>query len=107
RYGLDQVRYFLLREVPFGNDGDFSHRAVVNRINGELANDLGNLAQRVLTMVARNADARVPDHGQFTVDDNELLGMAHRLRDEAQKAIEVQAFHEALESAWVVVRAAN
>jgi methionyl-tRNA synthetase len=107
RYGLDQVRYFLLREVPFGNDGDFSHRAMVNRINGELANDLGNLAQRVLTMVARNAGGEVPNHGQFTVEDNELLGMAHRLRDAAQKFIDVQAFHEALEAVWIVVRAAN
>jgi methionyl-tRNA synthetase len=107
RYGLDQVRYFLLREVPFGNDGDFSHRAMVNRINGELANDLGNLAQRVLTMVARNCDGQTPDHGKFAVEDDELLGMAHRLRDAAQKAIDVQAFHEALESVWVVVRAAN
>jgi len=58
-------------------------------------------------MVARNCDGQMPAHGQFTVEDNELLGMAHRLHDEAQKAIGVQAFHEALEAVWVVVRAAN
>ena len=53
KYGLDPVRYFLLREVPFGSDGDFSHQAMVNRMNGDLANDLGNLAQRVLSMLQR------------------------------------------------------
>ena len=56
QYGVDQVRYFLLRELPFGSDGDFSRRAMVNRINGDLANDFGNLAQRVLSMIQRNCD---------------------------------------------------
>ena len=107
RYGLDQVRYFLLREVPFGNDGDFSHRAVVNRINGELANDFGNLAQRVLSMVNRNCGAKLPEPGQLMPDDQDLLRMAHHLHADVQKSIDVQAFHEALETAWVVVRAAN
>ena len=59
-YGLDATRYFLMREVPFGNDGDFSHRAMVNRINGDLANDYGNLVQRVLSQVAKNCGAAVP-----------------------------------------------
>ncbi len=107
RYGLDPVRYFLLREVPFGNDGDFAHRAMVNRLNGDLANDLGNLAQRVLTMIARNCDAALPDPGVATDDDAALLDRAHRLPDELRAKLEVQAFHEALETAWVVVRAAN
>ena len=63
RYGLDQIRYFLMREVPFGSDGDFSHRAVVNRINGDLANDLGNLVQRVATMIRRYFDGAMPASG--------------------------------------------
>src|SRR3546814_2322207 len=60
-YGLDQVRYFLLREVPFGSDGDFSHKAMIGRMNYDLANQFGNLAQRVLSMIAKNCDGKVPD----------------------------------------------
>lgn len=106
-YGLDQVRYFLLREVPFGNDGDFSHRAMVNRMNGELANDLGNLAQRVLSMVAKNCGAQVPARGELTADDRELLDAAWGLIGRLRPLMDRQAFHEALEAIWVVVRAAN
>ena len=57
-YGLDPLRYFFLREVPFGQDGNYSHEAIVQRINADLANDLGNLAQRSLSMIARNSPAR-------------------------------------------------
>ena len=64
RYGLDQVRYTLMREVSFGNDGDFSHRGAVLRCNHDLANDYGNLAQRVLSMIARNCDGRVSRPGR-------------------------------------------
>ena len=78
RYGLDPVRYFLLREVPFGNDGDFSHRAMVGRMNGDLANDFGNLAQRVLSMIQRNCDAGVPAPGAFAAADSALLDRAGR-----------------------------
>jgi len=106
-YGLDQVRYFLLREVPFGNDGDFSHGAMVNRMNGELANDLGNLAQRVLSMIAKNCANAVPEPGAFSEDDNALLSEAHALHNRVADQIDVQAFHEALEAIWVVIRAAN
>ena len=106
-YGLDQVRYFLLREVPFGNDGDFSHRAMVNRMNGELANDLGNLAQRVLSMVAKNCGGQVPAHGELTADDRELRDAASGLLARVRGMIDRQVFHEALEAIWVVVRAAN
>ncbi|MEO5374642.1 MAG: methionine--tRNA ligase [Alphaproteobacteria bacterium] len=107
RYGVDPVRYFLLREVPFGNDGDFSHRSVINRVNGELANDLGNLAQRVLSMIAKNCGGKVPDPGPFTDEDRTLLDNAHGLLDVARMRMDRQAFHEVLEAVWVVVRAAN
>ncbi len=106
-YGLDSVRYFLLREVPFGNDGDFSHRAMINRLNGDLANDLGNLAQRVLSMIAKNCAASIPAHGDFDVADREMLGAAEALLAKVRGDVDRQAFHEALDSIWSVVRAAN
>ncbi|MBL6946947.1 MAG: methionine--tRNA ligase [Rhodospirillales bacterium] len=106
-YGLDQVRYFLLREVPFGNDGDYSQRAMINRMNGELANDLGNLAQRVLSMVAKNCANAVPAPGAFSDDDQFLLADARALYEKVSGNLDEQAFHEALEAIWIVVRAAN
>ena len=66
KYGLDPVRYFMLRELPFGSDGDFSHRAMVGRLNGDLANDFGNLAQRVLAMINRNCARAVPEPGDVS-----------------------------------------
>ncbi|MFB0952354.1 MAG: methionine--tRNA ligase, partial [Rhodospirillales bacterium] len=107
RYGLDQVRYFMLREVPFGNDGDFSHTAMINRMNGELANDFGNLAQRVLSMIAKNCDGKVPTPGPFEADDTALLGQAQGLLETVRDQLDRQGFNHALESIWVVIRAAN
>ena len=108
RYGLDQVRYFLLREVPFGNDGDFSHQAMVNRMNGELANDLGNLAQRVLSMVAKNCDGAVPQYGDLSPEDVKMLDFAmNNLVSTVRIDIDRQAFNEVLEDIWVVIRMAN
>jgi methionyl-tRNA synthetase len=107
KYGLDPVRYFLLRELPFGNDGDFSHRAIVGRLNGDLANDFGNLAQRVLSMINRNCGAKVPEPGTFTAADEQLLGEARGLLDRVRPHMTEQAFHLALETIWRVVGAAN
>ncbi len=106
-YGLDQVRYFLLREVPFGNDGDFSRRAIIGRMNSDLANDYGNLAQRVLSMVHKNCEARVPAPGAFTEDDNRLLDAAKAVLGQVRSKMDLQAFHEALEAIWVVIRQSN
>jgi len=107
RYGLDPVRYFLLREVPFGNDGDFSHRAMVHRMNGDLANDLGNLCQRVLSMIARNCEAAVPRPGAFTAEDEALLGQAGGLLEKVRSLLDRQQFHTALIATWEVVGEAN
>ncbi|MFQ5773145.1 MAG: methionine--tRNA ligase [Kiloniellaceae bacterium] len=107
RYGLDQVRYFLLREVPFGNDGDFSHRAMVGRMNNDLANDFGNLAQRVLSMIAKNCGGTLPAPGPFRAADEALLGAARGLVERLRAEYRVQAFHRALEGTWEVVGAAN
>jgi methionyl-tRNA synthetase len=107
KYGLDQVRYFLLREVPFGNDGDFSHAAIKNRMNSELANDYGNLAQRVLSMIAKNCEGKVPEPGALTDADEALLSSARGLLEKVREAIDVQAFHVVLETIWADIRAAN
>ncbi len=106
-YGLDQVRYFLLREVPFGNDGDFSRRSVVNRINGDLANDLGNLVQRVLSMIGRYCDSQVPTPDDLTGEDRTILGMAGDVLGSMREHMDQQGFHLALENIWALVRAAN
>src|SRR6195952_3115727 len=78
-FGLDQVRYFLLREVPFGQDGSYSEEAIISRINTDLANELGNLAQRSLSMVAKNLDGVLPEPGELTAADSELLTIADAL----------------------------
>ncbi len=107
RYGVDAVRYFVLRELPFGADGDLSRRAIVGRINGDLANDFGNLAQRVLSMVNRNCDAKIPVPGRFTDADRALLDSAKGLLDKLRATFGVQAFHGALTDLWQVVGQGN
>jgi methionyl-tRNA synthetase len=107
RYGVDPARYFLLRELPFGSDGDFSHRAVVGRLNGDLANDFGNLAQRVLVMINRSCDAQIPEPGELTAADTALLDAAQSLLATVRGHMAEQAFHLALEAIWRVVGEAN
>ena len=106
-YGLDAVRFFVLREVPFGNDGDFSDPALVRRLNGELANDLGNLAQRSLSQIARNLQGRLPDQVPPTEEDAALLRAAQALPAALRPMMERMALSEALEEVWKVIRAAN
>jgi methionyl-tRNA synthetase len=97
------VRYFLLREIPFGNDGDFSHRAMVQRINSDLANGIGNLAQRVLSMINKNCGEQVPQPGAFTDADRKLLSAAHHLVGKLRPLFAEQAFNRALEAIWQLV----
>ena len=106
-FGLDPVRFFLLREVPFGNDGDFSRRALISRMNNELANDLGNLAQRSLSLIAKNCGGLLPAWTQPTELDTSLLQAATALPSVMRPNLDRQAFHDALEDAWRVIRAAN
>lgn len=107
QYGVDQVRYFFLREVPFGSDGSYNHEAIVNRINADLANDLGNLAQRSLTMVAKQCEGKVPEHGAFSEADNAILAMADGMIAQARTAMATQQIHQALNTVWAVVAEAN
>ncbi len=106
-FGLDAVRFFLLREVPFGNDGDFSRKALITRMNVELANDLGNLAQRSLSLIARNLEGKLPDVGARTADDLAMIDAAAALPDKLRAQLDRQLFHDAIEEVWKVIRAAN
>ena len=106
-YGLDPVRYFLLREVPFGNDGDLQKRALVGRLNGDLANAYGNLCQRVLSIVAKNCGEKVPAKGAITEADTALLDRAKALLGVVRAELDEQAFHRALISIWEVIADAN
>ncbi len=106
-FGLDQLRYFMLREVPFGNDGDFSRKALTGRINADLANGLGNLAQRCLSFIAKNAGGVVPPRGALCEPDLVLLAMAAELPEKLSAALTRLAFHEALEEIWRVIRGAD
>jgi methionyl-tRNA synthetase len=95
-YGVDQMRYFFLREVPFGQDGNYSHEAIVQRTNAELANDLGNLAQRSLSMVAKNCGGLTPVAGAFTPADEALLAEADGLLAGARAEMTGFALHQVL-----------
>ena len=106
-YGVDPLRYFFLREVPFGQDGNYSHDAIVNRINADLANDLGNLAQRSLTMVARNFGGVLPAPGALSEADNAILGAADATIGKARDAMTTQQLHQVLNAVWSVVADAN
>ena len=106
-YGSDGARYALLREMPFGNDGNFTHENAVNRINGDLANGLGNLAQRTLSMIAKNAEGRVPANNGLTNEDKSLLNMAYDLPTQTGEFIDAMQIHKYLESVWHVVGEAN
>ena len=106
-FGLDQVRYFLLREVPFGQDGSYSEEAIVNRINTDLANEFGNLAQRSLSMVAKNLGGVVPEPGESTDADTELLTTAGSLLERVRASFDGQAMHLALEAIWLMLGEAN
>ncbi len=106
-YGVDPLRYFLLREVPFGQDGTYSHEAIVARTNADLANDLGNLAQRSLTMVARNFGGALPAPGDFSANDKAILAQADALAAKAREAMKTQQLHQVLNTVWAVVAEAN
>jgi methionyl-tRNA synthetase len=106
-YGVDQLRYFLLREVPFGQDGNYSHEAIVNRINSDLANDLGNLVQRSLSMVVRQRGGVLPSPGRFNAADKALLELADGMIETAHGVMKTQQLHQVLNAIWAVVAAAN
>ncbi|MDB5588508.1 MAG: methionine--tRNA ligase [Devosia sp.] len=106
-FGVDQLRYFLLREVSFGQDGDYSRDKLVNRVNADLANNLGNLAQRSLSMINKNLDGKVPEHGPHTPEDLALIREVDEALDAAQKAMDGQLVHDAAGAIIAALSSAN
>lgn len=106
-FGLDPIRFFLMREMPFGGDSDLSRKAIITRMNVELANDLGNLAQRTLSQIARNCGGVLPERGVHTAEDTALLAQASLLPEIMEGQIDRQALTDALEEVWKVIRASN
>ena len=101
------MRYFFLREIPFGQDGSYSHEAIVNRINADLANDLGNLAQRSLSMIAKNCDGVIPQPGAFSEADNAIVTATDGLYVAARAEMDKQAVTRYLDAVWTVIAEAN
>ncbi len=106
-YGREQMRFFFLREVMFGQDGNYSPEAIANRINADLANNLGNLAQRSLSMIYKNCDGRIPVPGPFTDDDSAILVKADALYGAVRTEMDRQALTKYLDAVWSVVSDAN
>lgn len=107
-YGVDAFRYFLLREVPFGNDGDFSETALTGRINSDLANGIGNLLSRTLTLIERSCQARIPSpEASSGALERELEATATRLPDLVEEHMSRLQFHRALEAIWGLVQLGN
>lgn len=106
-YGVDQMRYFFLREVPFGQDGSYSHEAIVARINADLANDLGNLAQRSLSMIAKQFAGVLPEPDAFSDNDKAILSQADGMLAVSREAMATQQIHHWLNAVWAVVAEAN
>ncbi|HEY0034401.1 MAG TPA: methionine--tRNA ligase, partial [Devosia sp.] len=106
-FGADPIRYFFLREVSFGQDGDYSRDKLVNRVNADLANNLGNLAQRSLSMINKNCEGKVPEFGHATPADQALEDEVGQALQAAQKAMDEQLVHEAVGAIIAALSSAN
>lgn len=107
RYGIDALKYFLLREYTFGHDGNYSTEALIKRINSDLANDLGNLVSRTVSMIEKYNAGIVPDAKLEDDYDKSLKAVALAAADKVETEMDKFAFHSALEEIWILVRRAN
>ncbi len=106
-FGADVFRYFLLREIPFGQDGDYSHSAIISRVNGDLANSLGNLVSRTLGMIERYCEGKVPAPDSLEKTDENIRDSALSAVSKFENAMNETAFHKALVSVWDYLAIAN
>ncbi len=106
-YGLDQIRFFLFREVPFGNDGDFSKKAIANRINADLSNNFGNLVQRISSFAVKNNDSLLKPTENLTNEDQDLINILQNKFDEYCQFMNNQQIDKAIKSVLELISSGN
>lgn len=107
RYGADTLRYYLMREMPFGSDGNYTNEALINRLNADLANDLGNLLSRTNAMIIKYFDGRLPETGEILEEDERLRALTLALPGKVEKQMDLLQFSQALSEMWQVVSECN
>ena len=107
RYGVDAIRYFLLREIAFGQDGNFTNEALIQRINSDLANDLGNLVSRTVGMIEKYFDGKIPADREETEFDASLKDTAKAVTEKVDTLLDKMLFSDALTEIWTLIRRSN